>query len=126
MLAAFHAGLALLLTLIGLFGAVALLTTRRTKEIGIRMALGARHFQVERLILSQTLGLLVAGVLVSVPAGAALHRGLRSQIAGLATPAPAAVLSCIILACLACAVASYLPARRASRTAPATALRASD
>jgi predicted permease len=125
-LAAFYAGLALLLTVIGLFGAVALLTTRRTKEIGVRMALGARRVHIERLVLSQTLGLLVAGVLVSVPLATILHRGLRAQVVGLAAPRAVTVISCVVLALLACGVASYLPARRAARTAPATALRALD
>ncbi len=125
-LASFYSGLTLLLTAMGVFGALALVTTRRTREIGIRMALGAQRAQIVRLVLWQTLWLVVRGLLAGVPLALAFDRELRSQIVGLATPSAGDVLLAVAAVIAVCGVASYLPARRAPRTAPAAAIRSPD
>lgn len=122
-LASFYSALTLLLTAMGIFGALALVTTRRTREIGIRMALGAQRAQIVRLVLNQTLWLVATGLLASVPLAMAFDRGLRSQIVGLATPSAGNVLLAVAAVFVVSGAATYLPARRAARTAPATAIR---
>lgn len=123
-LGSFYAGLALLLMAMGLFGALTLVTVRRTREIGIRMVLGARRAHIVRLALQQTLWLVAAGLVVSVPLAVAFDRGLRSQIVHLATPSADRVLVAVAAVLAVCGLATYLPVRRATRTAPALAIRA--
>ena len=125
-LASFYSALTLLLTAMGLFGALALVTTRRTREIGIRMALGAGRAQIVGLVLWQTLWVVLAGFLVSVPLAIAFDRGLRSQVVGLAAPTPSNVLLAVAAVVAVCALGAYVPVRRAARTAPATAMRSGE
>jgi predicted permease len=122
-------GLALTLTLSGLFGVLSYLVERRTREIGIRMALGAASSDVTRLILGQT----AAPVGVGIAIGAVTAVGLASALlaapaaAGLAAVVhvldPLAYLGAIAMVVVACLAAASIPAARASRLNPTTALR---
>jgi len=122
-LAAFYAAVTMLLTFIGVLGAMSLMTERRTREIGIRLALGAQRAQVLRLVLSQALRLLLLGLALSLPLALAVHRSLASQIVGLGTSDAWDGVAAVLAVSAACASASCLPAFRAIRTAPAAAMR---
>ncbi len=115
--------LALTLGGVGVHGVVALVTVRRTREIGIRLVLGARRGQLLRLLLDKGLRLALAGVVLGIAGGVAAGRLLRSQLHGLDPVDPWSIgLGAIV--CLAVAVAaSFLPVWRAARLDPAIALR---
>jgi putative ABC transport system permease protein len=102
---------------------VSLVTVRRTREIGIRLVLGARRGQLFRLLLDKGLRLAVAGVVLGIAGGMAAGRVLRSQLHGLNPIDPwSIVLGAIV--CLTVAVAaSFVPVWRAARLDPAIALR---
>ena len=115
--------LGLTLALIGLYGLVAYSVARRTREIGIRMAIGAGRPAVLKLILRQGLMLSIAGVVVGSAASLVVARVLKAVLVGLGTPSPAIyVVVPVALVCLTMA-ASYVPARRASLVDPLHALR---
>jgi predicted permease len=115
--------LALTLGAVGVHGVVSLVTLRRTREVGIRLVLGARRGQLLRLLLDKGLRLALAGVVLGIAGGIAAGRLLRSQLHGLNPVDPwSLVLGAIV--CLSVAVAaSFLPVWRASRLDPAIALR---
>ena len=122
-LASFFGMLALLLASIGLYGTMSYSVARRTNEIGIRMALGASGTGVVRLVLRDAVLMIGAGMALGVPAAIAGGRYVRSQLFGLKPADPIALtLACLALAAVAL-LAGYLPARRASRVDPVTALR---
>ena len=122
-LVAMFALLALLLAAIGVYGVLAYLVAQRTREIGLRIALGARRTSVVRLVVGQALRLSIAGVAIGVAAAAALAPTIRSQLFGV-TPRDPSTMIAVPLALLAIAtLASYLPARRATRVDPLIALR---
>ena len=117
------AGLSLLLACIGIYGVLAYLTTQRVPEIGIRMTLGASPSAVTWLVLRQSLGMISGGVAVGAVAAMAAGRVLQHMVEGMqpiALSTFAIVLPMLVLAAL---LASYLPARRASRIDPMSALR---
>ena len=115
--------LGLTLALIGLYGLVAYSVTRRTREIGIRMAIGAGRADVLKMVLRQGMTLATAGIVAGGVASAAVARLLMAGMAGLGAPNPAIyVIVPILLAGLTLA-ASYIPARRASNVDPLRALR---
>jgi len=115
----------LLLTAIGVYGAVALNTTRRTREIGIRMALGARRGQVLGLVMKEGVRLAVVGLAVGIPAALACARLLSSLLFGVSSRDVASFAGAALVVFLIVALATYLPARRAVRVTPSTALRTS-
>ncbi len=114
---------ALLLTAIGLYGVMAYAVTQRTEEIGIRVALGAQRRDVLTLVLSQGMGLVGLGVAIGLPLSVAGARLLAKFLYGL-SPVDAVTFAAVplflgVIALLAC----YVPARRALRVDPMTALR---
>jgi predicted permease len=122
-LAAGFAILATLLAVVGLYGVLAFVVTRRTREIGIRMALGADRRSVIRLVLSEMLALFVFGVAVGVFASTAGSRYVESQLFGVHANDPI-VFSLSAVALLAAALAAgFVPAWRASKIDPMLALR---
>ncbi len=117
------ASLALLLACIGIYGVLAYLTTQRVPEIGVRMTLGASATEVMWLVLRQSLGMIVCGVVVGTAAALAAGRVLQSLVEGMQPPEMATFAVTIPVLVLAALLASYLPARRASRIDPMSALR---
>jgi hypothetical protein len=115
--------LALLLSGIGVYGVVALAVTQRTKEIGIRMALGARRGSVLRMIVGGGIGLALPGVVFGGAAGIGLGYVMRSFLLGLSPtdPVTLAVVSATLL--LVVLLASLIPGRQASAVEPVVALR---
>ncbi|HEX2100470.1 MAG TPA: FtsX-like permease family protein, partial [Candidatus Synoicihabitans sp.] len=117
------AGLALLLACIGLYGLQAYNVARRTREIGLRMALGAQPRDVARSILRETLILTALGIGVGLPATFALTRLIKVQLYGV-PPNDSLTLIVTVASLLAVALtAAWLPARRAARVDPVVALR---
>jgi predicted permease len=117
------AGLALLLACIGIYGVLAYVTSRRVPEIGIRMALGATGRDCMRMVLRQSLGMIFSGVAVGLAAALVAARLLERLVEGVRSTDPltfAAMISVLVVAAL---FASFLPARRASRVDPMSALR---
>ncbi|MGI8961074.1 MAG: ABC transporter permease [Bryobacteraceae bacterium] len=115
--------LATLLAVIGLYGVMAYTVARRTREIGIRMALGAIQGNVIWMVMKEVLILITAGVLVGVPAAIGLSGLVKSQLYGLAPHDPVTLIwSTAVLATVAC-LAGFFPALRASRVDPMQALR---
>ena len=117
------AGFALLLASLGIYALISYSVNQRTKEIGIRMALGASSWLVRRGVLTRTLRLALAGVALGTLGSFALSKWIESLLFG-TTPANPAVFSCVgLLLCAVALVAAYVPARRASRIEPLQALR---
>ncbi|HET9801551.1 MAG TPA: FtsX-like permease family protein, partial [Chthoniobacterales bacterium] len=117
------AGLALVLATIGLYGLLAYTTLKRVREIGIRLALGARPAQIRSLILSHGLNLLMIGSAIGLVAAIALSRALQSVLFDVKGLDPRIYLGVGALLFLATFFASWIPARRASRVDPIVALR---
>jgi putative ABC transport system permease protein len=118
------AGLALVLATIGLYGLLAYTTLKRVREIGIRLALGARPAQIRRLILSHGLQLLLIGSAIGLVAAFALSRALQAVLFEADGIDPRIYLGVGALLFAATFLASWIPARRASRVDPIIALRA--
>jgi ABC-type lipoprotein release transport system permease subunit len=117
------AGLALVLACIGIYGVLAYLTGQRVSEIGIRMALGARPNDVIWLVLRQSLGMILVGVVLGTAAALAAGRLLQRLVEGMQSPEISTFAITIPVLVLAAMLASFLPARRASRVDPVIALR---
>ena len=117
------AGIALLLTMVGLYGVMAYLVTRRTREIGVRIALGASQAAVLSMVLKQAMRLVAAGLAIGLVGSFAAIQLLRSMLYGVSPwNLPVFVLAAL-LAALTATLAAYLPARRATKVDPMTALR---
>ena len=122
LLAAF-AGIALLLASVGLYGVMALTVTQRTRELGIRLALGAQRADVFRLVLSQGMLLVLAGLIIGMLGVVGAGRGLQSVLYGVGGfDGPALSFALFALAVVAL-IACWLPALRATRVDPITAIR---
>jgi putative ABC transport system permease protein len=117
------AALALLLACIGIYGVLAYVTSQRVPEIGVRMALGASSSHVIKLVLRQSLGMILAGVAIGVGAALAAGRLLERLVAGVRSADPSAFGLMVAVLVMAALFASFLPARRASRLDPLKALR---
>jgi ABC-type antimicrobial peptide transport system permease subunit len=117
------AGSALILAMVGLYGVMAYITSERTQEIGIRMALGAQRFDMLRMILRQSFTLVLAGVALGIFASIGLTRLLGSMLYGVLATDVLTYAGVVGLLIVAASVASYLPARRAMKVDPMVALR---
>ncbi|MGH9535964.1 MAG: ADOP family duplicated permease [Terriglobales bacterium] len=124
LLVASFGAFALLLTALGIYGVIAYSVTRRTQEIGVRMALGAEPGAIRRMVLAATLRLALAGIAVGLVLAAALAGAMRSLLFGVAPMDPVAFAAAIVVLLAVAALAGYLPARRACRIQPTSALRA--
>ena len=118
------AGLALLLASIGVYGVLAYVTSRRVPEFGVRIAMGANRGDVMRLVFRQTAAMLLAGVAIGLGGAWAAARVLQKSVAGVTGVEPATLAAMIAVLIVAALGASFLPARRAARVDPMTALRA--
>jgi ABC-type antimicrobial peptide transport system permease subunit len=114
---------ALLLGAVGLYGVIGYVVSQRTREIGLRLALGAMPTQVRRMVMRQGLGLAGIGTALGIAGALALTRVLDSLLfeVGSRDPATFALVPLVLLA--VSAIAAYVPARRASRLAPMHAMR---
>ncbi|HTS30000.1 MAG TPA: ABC transporter permease [Bryobacteraceae bacterium] len=117
------AATALLLAAVGIYGVMAYGVAQRSREIGIRMALGARPQDVRTLVIRQSLQLVLFGVAVGIPAAAALGRLYASLLFGVTPADPATMAGVAALLSLVALAASYVPAARATRVDPVVVLR---
>ena len=122
-LVSFFGALALILACIGLYGVMAHGVSRRTNEIGIRMALGARGGNIAWMVLRETLYLVLAGLAVGVPAAVLGARLISAQLFGMSPSDPMTLIAAAAVLTIVALLAGYLPARRASRVNPLNALR---
>jgi len=122
-LVAIFAGLALVLAAVGIYGVMSYIVSRRTQEIGVRMALGAQMSSVRRMILGQTLKLALMGVGLGLAGAFVVGRFLTSMLFGVGMYDPATFLGVAALLIAVALAASYIPARRAMRVDPIVALR---
>jgi predicted permease len=116
-------GIAALLAAIGLYGVMAYAVARRTVEIGIRLALGARRTTVRWMVLRQSLWMVALGLAIGIPAALALTRFVQNKLYGIQPTDPASFAGAAILITAVGAVAAWIPARRAARVDPIQALR---
>lgn len=118
------AGLALVLAAVGLYGVLAFSVAQRSFEIGVRVALGARPRDVLALVTRQGMMLVAAGLVLGLAIAIAASRVIASLLYQVAPTDPATYVSAGVLLVVVGVVACYVPARRASRVDPTTALRA--
>jgi len=117
------AGIALALAVGGVYGVMAYTVSQRTHEMGIRLALGAKHRDVIRLVVRQGIVLSLIGITIGLGIGAVVTRSLSTFLFGVSPFDPKAFLGVTVVLLLAAVTASYFPARRATRVDPITALR---
>jgi predicted permease len=117
------AGLATLLAAIGLYGVLAYNVAQRTRELGLRLALGARPAQLRAMVLKQVGAMTLVGVVVGIGAALALGRAAEALLFGLSGYDPVVLVGAAMGLATVVLAASYLPARRASHTSPMQALR---
>lgn len=117
------AGLALLLAVVGIYGVMSYSVSRRTNEIGIRVALGASRGDVLLLVVRQAMLLALVGAAIGIAGALALSRLMASQLYGVRPTDPVTFISVAALLLIVALAASYLPARRAMRVEPMAALR---
>ena len=122
--AGFAAALAMTLAAVGLFGLVAYSVSSRVREIGVRMSVGATQDEVVRMIVREGLAVAIPGVLIGVPLALGAATLVRAQLYGVTPTDPWTLAGAAAILIATAAVASWLPARRASRIQPNEALRA--
>src|ERR1700727_3063042 len=116
--------LATVLAGVGLYGVLAYSTAQRTREIGIRIALGASRLGISQLVLNDVLRLAGLGVAVAIPCSVLIGRLLQSQLFGVSATDPVTLGAVVLLIGIVALMAALVPARRASSVDPTTALRA--
>jgi len=117
------AALALLLACVGIYGVLAYLTSQRIPEFGIRMALGATARNVMGLVLRQSVGMIAIGAIAGIVAAFGAARLLEHLVPGVRSTEPLAFATMVLVLVIAALLASFIPARRASRVDPMKALR---
>jgi predicted permease len=122
-LSTFFGLLAIFLSAIGIYGLMSYVVSRRTNEIGIRMALGAERMHVRWLVLREVLVLVAIGIAIGIPAALLSSRLVASMLFGLRATDAVSLLAAVAVMLAIAALAGYLPARRASRVDPMVALR---
>ena len=122
-LAAAFGVLATLLAAVGLYGLLSYSVSRRQREIGLRMALGAQRGDIAWLVLREVVWLFGIGAAAAVPAALGLGRWAESELYGVKPADPLNMLLAILILAAVAAAAGYLPARRATRIEPMQALR---
>jgi len=122
-LSTFFGLLAVFLSCIGIYGLMSYVVTRRTNEIGIRMALGAERSQVLWLVMRESLWLVALGIAIGVPVALAGNRLVKSMLFGLQASDPVSLLAGVAVLLVVAGLAGYLPARRASLVDPMVSLR---
>ena len=115
--------LALVLSAVGLYGVLAYIVTQRTHEMGVRVAMGAQRWDVQRLMVSHGVGVAAIGAAFGALLGLVAGRVLSSLLYGVSPRDPLVLLGAVIVPIVVAAMASYLPARRASHVDPVVALR---
>ncbi|MBV9611512.1 MAG: ABC transporter permease [Acidobacteriaceae bacterium] len=120
---AIAAGMALLLGLVGIYGVISYVVAQRTREIGIRMALGASHRAVRRMFVGYALSLVLTGIVCGIAAAAAVTRVMKAVLFDTSPVDPLTYCAVSLVLLLATLIASYFPARRATAVDPANALR---
>jgi predicted permease len=115
--------LALLLSLIGLYGVMSFVVTRRTREIGIRLALGATAGSAVRMVLRDAVAMIAAGIAIAIPCIVALGKLVQSQLFGVTATDPATVGAAALVLAAGAFAAALIPAWRASTVSPTDALR---
>jgi putative ABC transport system permease protein len=123
LLLATFSGIALFLAAIGIYGVMAYSVAQRTQEIGVRMALGARPLHVLRLVLGQSVGMLLTGTVIGLAGAFALTRLMRTLLFEITATDPLTYVSVIGLLTVVALLACYIPARRAAKVDPLIALR---
>jgi predicted permease len=122
-LSAVFGGLATLLAAIGLYGVMAYTVTRRTREMGLRMALGATRASVVGIVMREAVVMVISGLVVGAPLALGLAELIRSQLFGLHPRDPLTLMGAAVVLAVAGGLAGFLPALRASSVNPTTALR---
>ena len=117
------AGIRLVLTVVGLYGVMAYSVMKRTREIGVRIALGAGRMKVLTLVLKQAMMLVAAGILIGLAGALAAGQLLRNMLYGVTPHDPVLLAIACVVITITGGVATYLPARRAASTDPMQALR---
>ena len=123
LLIGFFAGIALLLATAGVFGVISYSVSRRTREIGVRVALGARPRDVLGMILGQGMRTILIGIAIGTAGSLALTRGIRSLLFGVTATDPLTLIAVVLLLFVTALLACYIPARRATKVDPIVALR---
>jgi ABC-type antimicrobial peptide transport system permease subunit len=117
------AAVALLLGTIGVYGVISYIVSRRIHEFGIRMAMGAGDGQIRGMVVRQGLGVAAIGIAVGIAGGLVLTRLMQTLLFGVSTTDPLTFAAVSVVLLGVSALASYVPARRASSVDPAEALR---
>jgi putative ABC transport system permease protein len=119
----FFAGLALLLTAVGIYGVLAYSVTQRTHEMGIRMALGASRVEILKMVVGQGMKLVLSGLVLGLVVSLAVTRLLTTLLFGTSARDPLTFAAVTLLLIIVALLAAYIPARRASQVDPIVALR---
>ena len=119
----FFAGLALLLACVGLYGVTSYTVAGRTREIGLRMALGAARGDVMQMVLQESMVLVAMGLAIGIPLSLASSHLLHSFLFGMKATDPLSLIAVILLLGVVAALAASIPARRAAKVDPMVALR---
>ena len=123
LLLALFAGVALVLAATGIFGVISYSVSRRTQEIGIRVALGASRGTILRMVMGETLGIAFSGVMLGIPCALVASRLLKHMLFGVLAGDPATLAVVALTLVIAAVIAGYVPVRRAMRVDPLHALR---